>query len=117
MSESPATPAPEQTPEQKAEAQWTQDLAFLAERPEFRRFLMTVLDSPDWCGTFGASYTPDGRPPDMHQVTYAEGRRSIGIQLNNALQEAAPRMVLRMFNEQGSNRARLLSTVPTPPES
>lgn len=51
------------------------DLRFILDNPQGRRFLMRVLDT---CGVVGPSYG--------HDTDYKEGRRSVGLELINAME-------------------------------
>ncbi len=67
------------------------DLLHLASQPEGRRFLWSLIERT---GAWSPSYDTDA-----NVTAYREGRRSIGLDLSEALKQVVPRQYLLMVQE------------------
>lgn len=78
------------------------DFLWGLKQPEFRRLAMVLIDHPEWC----ASGAPTFDAQNSRAQDYAEGRRSVGVQLRKVLQFVSPDLFMRAFTEQMNfNRA------------
>lgn len=103
---------------EQARRRFVDDMSELAERPEFRRFVFHLIDSPEWCRSHGLSAMRDSGEieTDPHKVYVAEGRRSIGVGLSVLLQRLSPQLYVRMLNEQiGLRNQQVSDPVHVPP--
>ncbi len=114
---------PPPTPEQQAAQQFKQDVSELLTLPTFRRFLWHLLDSSEWSRAHGlSSVGPSGHLLIEHErVFFAEGRRSIGVELSAFVRSLHPRAYMQMIQEALGMRLRQPSppvqvTPPRPPK-
>lgn len=73
------------------------DLHEIMSTPAGRRLLYALIDR---CGVFGSAFDKD-----THTMAFLEGRRSVGIDFTQQLQEAVPEFYLQMIVEHAKRAA------------
>lgn len=74
--------------------QFEKDVNWLAQQPQFRRFLFAWLDEPRFCGANASTHRREAVDRD-----YANGRRDAGLAMQRVVQAVAPNMWMRLLRE------------------
>lgn len=105
MAETPQAPSPEE----QARQQFRQDIGRLLGDPAFRRVIWHLTDSAEWCRAFGLSSVHRQTNElllEHERVYFAEGRRSIGVELSLFVRSLDPKAYMQMLNEALGMRLR-----------